>query len=610
LKYIKSIDGLRGIAVLAVLIYHFFPSLASGGFLGVDLFFVVSGFVITNLLSRDGIDSPKKYLEFFVNRLWRLYPSLLVVVLITWVSFSLIWPDSLSYLLAESSLSSLLFYSNIFYGLQGGYFDITTEILPLLHTWSLSVEWQFYLFFPLLFSKPFFGKRYPIVVIAVITCVSLYLCLELWGSRPTLNFYGIQSRIWQMGLGALTFFLVGRLLDNRIVFVWGFWAGLLVVLNALILVLYFAYFDANVPSPSHFTLPFVLCVCFLLVLVTLFDDQISAGTPTFLNYIGKISYSLYLVHYPLVSYVRYYDLGFQYALIFMVTSVGLAIALYQFVEHRFRKGLSRRHVIIAPLALMISVSLYWSNAHISAPSSSMGYDTYVKEEFDKRLLLPKPLKVSAESEILVIGDSFAQDFVNILVNTTAGQKLHVDTFYIASWCGNLNLPRYVLASFNPRRDKVKECLSAPNYENLTGLQNYRHIILASNWQAWHVPLMEESIRNISENSNAVITVVGNKSFGKVNPFLLESLPVEQRLRAYNQPSPAAMQINIDLERLVNEFGAITFINPNVFFCENNSCQLFDDEGRLLSYDGGHLTKDGAIFLAQKMDATVQKILGN
>ena len=125
------------------------------------------------------------------------------------------------------------------------------------------------------------------MLIAVITCVSLYLCLELWGSRPTLNFYGIQSRIWQMGLGALTFFLVGRLLDNGVAFVWGFWAGLLVVLNILILVLYFAYFNANVPSPSHFTLPFVLCVCFLLVLFTLFDGQINAGTPAFLNYIGK-----------------------------------------------------------------------------------------------------------------------------------------------------------------------------------------------------------------------------------------------------------------------------------------------------------------------------------
>ena len=151
MNYIKSIDSLRAIAVIAVLIYHFFPSLAPGGFLGVDLFFVVSGFVITNLLSKDGIDSRKKYLKFFVNRLWRLYPSLLVVVLITWGSFSLIWPDSLNYMLAKSSLSSLLFYSNIFYGSQGGYFDITTEILPLLHTWSLSVEWQFYLFFPLLF---------------------------------------------------------------------------------------------------------------------------------------------------------------------------------------------------------------------------------------------------------------------------------------------------------------------------------------------------------------------------------------------------------------------------------------------------------------------------
>ena len=122
--------------------------------------------------------------------------------------------------------------------------------------------------------------------------------------------------------------------------------------------------------------------------------------------------------------------------------------------------------------------------------------------------------------------------------------------------------------------------------------------------------MEESIRNISENSNAVITLVGNKSFGKVNPFLLESLPIEQRLRAYNLPSPDAMQINIELEHVVNELGTINFINPNTFFCENNSCQLFDDEGSLLSYDGGHLTKDGAIFLSQKMDATIQKILGN
>ena len=213
-EYRTEIDGLRALGILGVLAYHLEifideKQLLPGGFLGVDIFFVVSGYLITSLLYEEYKNKGNfSLLNFYFRRAKRLLPALIIVILFTsLLSYFYFFPSEYSYYL-KSVTSSLFFVSNIFFHFSGqSYGENIVSEKPLLHTWSLGVEEQFYIFFPLflLFVLKYFEK-YKIFLLSIVIFSSLVFSLKISSTHPSFNFYFLTSRIWELLVGAIIVF--------------------------------------------------------------------------------------------------------------------------------------------------------------------------------------------------------------------------------------------------------------------------------------------------------------------------------------------------------------------------------------------------------------------
>ncbi len=301
-NYRPDIDGLRALAVLAVIAYHAGMEVVPGGFLGVDVFFVISGFLITSILTTDLNSGRFSLRRFYERRARRILPALLVV-LMTCLPFAwyLMTPAQMSQF-AESLLAVIAFGSNVYFWRQHDYFASNTAELPLLHTWSLAVEEQFYLVFPLLLLVllPRSAKR---AQWAVLLLAMASLGLSEWGWRysAVANFYLAPTRCWQLLAGALCAFMVferGQRPND-----WLALLGLAAVMTAIF------GFDATMPLPSAYSLVPVLGV--VLIILCAGPDTLVArllGHRVLVG-VGLVSYSAYLWHQPLFAFAHIVTLG-------------------------------------------------------------------------------------------------------------------------------------------------------------------------------------------------------------------------------------------------------------------------------------------------------------
>lgn len=205
IKYRPEIDGLRALAVIPVIIFHLNNDLLSGGFVGVDIFFVISGYLITSIILNEYEQGIFSFTNFWLRRIMRILPVLITVVLISLMAGIIVLysPDINN--LGNQSLAALLSYSNISHWLLAGdYWGFEAENSPLLHTWSLSVEEQFYLFFPLLLILTLkYLYKWTIFIFFILSCFSLLLFLIGTQVSPSATFYLLPTRAWELGMGAL-----------------------------------------------------------------------------------------------------------------------------------------------------------------------------------------------------------------------------------------------------------------------------------------------------------------------------------------------------------------------------------------------------------------------
>lgn len=339
LSYRPEIDGLRSVAVLPVIAFHAGWSVLGGGYAGVDIFFVISGYLITGILLRDLAMGRFSILRFYERRARRILPALVCVILAC-LPLAWIWmtPDQLEEF-GRSILSVAGFVSNHFFWAEIDYFDNRAELKPLLHTWSLAVEEQYYVFFPpLLWLIWRLGRRGAFGVIVILTLGSLLMCHVGAERRPAMTFYLLPFRAWELGIGAICAFVLHRQLDGRgpaILSAGLGWLGLGMILGSMV------FFEATTPWPSAWT---ILPVMGTALVILCARSGLGAGRLLSLRPlvgVGLISYSAYLWHQPLLAFARIRSLNDPTPLLMggiVALTLVLAWLTWRFVEQPFRKG--------------------------------------------------------------------------------------------------------------------------------------------------------------------------------------------------------------------------------------------------------------------------------
>ncbi len=347
MKYRSDIDGLRCLAVVPVVLFHANFYGAPGGFIGVDVFFTISGFLITTIIYREMIDGQFSLIEFYERRARRILPALFAVtaaaLVVGW--FTLTPADYAQ--MAESILAALFFVSNFwFWQNSGGYIDGATDYLPMLHSWSLAVEEQFYIFFPLLLLLIFYlGRQFARPALVVLTVGSLLAAIWATPRMPAASFYLLPTRAWELGLGAI---LAVGLIPARAPRFLREAAGFLGLCGVLLPVI---FYDWNMTFPGLAALPPVLGTALLIWAGTagpVMASRLLSFKP--FVFVGLISYSLYLWHWPVMAFVRNRLATIELEPIWQVSTILLSFVLaclsWRFVERPFRKrrpqgGLSR-----------------------------------------------------------------------------------------------------------------------------------------------------------------------------------------------------------------------------------------------------------------------------
>lgn len=337
LKYRPDIDGLRAVAVLSVVLYHGELALP-GGFLGVDIFFVISGYLITRILIAEYEANQRISIKnFYERRIRRILPALCAVCVIsTPFAFFLMLPESFADYM-QSLLAAQIFVSNIFFWTDTGYFAAAAETKPLIHTWSLSVEEQFYLLFPLvLFYVVSKWKRRGLLQFAVIGFIaSLLAAAWAFDHMRSAAFYLTPFRIWELFAGVVAA-VSGVALTNRFKGRAHFLALLGIALICTPLLIY--------PSLAAYPVPYMLAVVTGCALVIIFASHTSAGTVLAIRplvFVGKISYSTYLVHQPLFVFARlYYPGQLPFAIVVLLATLALVLGWVSWavIEQPFRRG--------------------------------------------------------------------------------------------------------------------------------------------------------------------------------------------------------------------------------------------------------------------------------
>lgn len=348
--YRREIDGLRAVAVVPVILFHAGLTVFSGGYVGVDVFFVISGYLITSILINELEQGNFSIARFYERRARRILPALFFVMACC-IPFAWMWmlPSELKDF-SQSLVAVVFFASNILFWREEGYFAPAAELKPLLHTWSLAVEEQYYLLFPVFLLLAWrFGRNRVFWSICVIAAVSLAASEWGWRNKPSANFYLAPTRAWELLIGSMcAFWLSGREQRTND---WLSLTGLAMIVFAIF------YYDDQTPFPSVYALVPVLGTALIIVFggtgtwtARLLSTRAFVG-------IGLISYSAYLWHQPLFAFARIRSI-FEPSLYVMSGLAALSLVLayfsWRYVEKPFRNGpasiLQTRRAVFATTA--------------------------------------------------------------------------------------------------------------------------------------------------------------------------------------------------------------------------------------------------------------------
>ena len=444
MKYRAEIDGLRAIAVLPVILFHAGFDLFSGGFVGVDVFFVISGYLITTIILDDLEKNRFSLLNFYERRARRILPALYFMIIISIILGWFILTPYFYRDLFQTMFATSLFNSNYLIYLKSGYFARIAELKPFLHTWSLSVEEQYYLIFPLILM--FFwrlGRFISLSLFIIIFLSSFIFCLSGF-IHPNANFLLLPSRAWELLAGGIVAILIKKknFSSNNFLATLGFVAIIFSVF----------YFNKGTPFPSYYTLIPVLGTMAIIVFATsetMIGQILRFKTITGL---GLISYSLYLWHQPVFSFLKHLLFSkptFLHNFLAMFLIFFISFFSWRFVERPFRdkNNFTKKNIIIFSLVTLFSTSLLGLFGHYKLGfTNRLSQETQAISEgaFDKNqtsfscnfLDMPSEINNSCllgnkdknNSKIILLGDSHGDHLVQSFHNELIKKNLTAYNF--------------------------------------------------------------------------------------------------------------------------------------------------------------------------------------
>lgn len=610
MKYRSEIDGLRAIAVVSVILFHAGLPFLSGGYVGVDIFFVISGYLISTIIFDEVEQKRFSFITFYERRARRIVPALSLIMLCSILpAYLLLQPaDLISF--GKSLIAIPVFLSNVLFWSERSYFGSATELKPLIHTWSLAVEEQFYLLYPVFVIAIFkWFKKYLAVILVVALVLSLVASYYVTRLHFETGFFLPFTRAWEMLLGGMAALLI----RNRIVEKYPFNGTVVSLIGLAMMVYSIVAFDDKTIFPG-----IAAAVPVIGTFLVLVSPQQGNWVHKFLSnklfvFLGLTSYSLYLWHQPIFAYINHMQLGHGWLYASIILVVILSAISYMWVETPFRNKqlMTRKTVfsftlITSVFFIIVGGIIVWNKGFVNRYNeadqkilaSVAGAGEYNSKRFDDAKLVE--FEGEGKRKIFLVGDSFAKDFMNLIYESGQDKRFSFSTKQINSECGNIYVPFDKDAHIPPIRrlrcdsigwfesDKVKQ-----------RMQEADEIWLVGKWQAWVVPYIRPSIEQMEKDFRKPVKVFGIKDFGKSSSVVAMKVPADKRL-SYTQP---AAQEAVDVEQKMREnVPAEKFRSLLSLYCGKDfaTCPMFTGDGSLISQDGGHLTEPGAAYLADKL----------
>ncbi len=603
MKYRADIDGLRAFAVLSVILFHAGFSGLSGGFVGVDIFFVISGYVIAQSILGDVKDGKFSILSFYAKRVRRIFPALVFTVLITFIgAIFILLPDY--FVSFSKSISAVsIFISNLFFWKDSGYFSADALSKPLLHTWSLSVEEQYYILSPVYTYLVYrYFPKYVFWSFLIVLLSSLGLSVYATDKAPTANFFLPLTRALELLIGAMLAQTPPPSIKKK-------WVAETLGLLGLACLIYpvMAYTEAT-PFPGATAILPCIGVALLIYSGSDHSTLISkalAFRPV--NLVGKMSYSLYLVHWPVIVAFYYLTLSrpdmnqFFYILIL---TFGLGFISWHFVEKPFRHisiETQRAKLLWAGFATIIALMVLgqlgvfykgfptryadFTQIKISGNDQWNKESCFLDNSSDYKLWQQEKCNLTQHTEkrkVLLWGDSFAAQYVPGIIANKADIGYNVIQYTMAGCPPILSYYSYARPNCAPFN---------ANAINIIRDQKFDAVILSAKWTDLRSRGYDELKSTIDELDKIGIPFL---VIGQSPEFSIDVQIIKYHQKDKNSAHPNAwnvffdMDINKELEEIS---GSSRFINPMTALCEGTLCPYYKDG--FLFEDYGHFSVEGS-----------------